>query len=527
MAPALPRGTTPRAMAQALSGFRRAVGPSWVFTAESDLAPYGDAFAPDAADVHRPYAAVAPASVEEVQAIVRVASETGVPLWTVSTGRNLAYGGSAPVLPGTVIVDLKRMNRVIEVDEELGYALVEPGVSFFELYRHLEQIGSRLWISSPAPGWGSIMGNALERGFGPTAYGDHSAQVCGLEVVLADGMVLRTGMGAVPGARTWQLFKNGFGPGWDTSFMQSNYGVVTKLGIWLMPRPEAVATLKVELDAEDDLGLAVDVLRPLRLENVMNGISTFRNVTGGAIISGQRSDWYDGPGPIPESVLQAIRRKFDTGWWTLNGSIYGRDEIVRAQAAIARKAFEAVPKARIDVDVLDAKALASPGRGNGGARAGIPSLGALGIVDWRGGHGGHIDFSPILPPRGEDALKVHHMARRIIEQGGQDYMGTLYNFGRSMTLICAIGFNRSKPEETANVQRIFPQLIRELGAAGYGEYRTHIRYMDAVADLYRWNDDALGRFNARIKDALDPAGILSPGKQGIWPKKYRQERKKA
>jgi 4-cresol dehydrogenase (hydroxylating) flavoprotein subunit len=57
-----------------------------------------------------------------------------------------------------------------------------------------------------------VIGNALERGFGYAAGADHSAQVCGIEVILSDGQVVRTGMGAMTGNRAWPLYKGGFGP---------------------------------------------------------------------------------------------------------------------------------------------------------------------------------------------------------------------------------------------------------------------------------------------------------------------------
>ncbi len=66
---------------------------------------------------YKAHAAVAPTSTEQVQEIVRIANEFRIPLWTVSRGKNFAYGGAAPVLSGSVVLDLSRMNRILEVSE--------------------------------------------------------------------------------------------------------------------------------------------------------------------------------------------------------------------------------------------------------------------------------------------------------------------------------------------------------------------------------------------------------------------------
>jgi 4-cresol dehydrogenase (hydroxylating) len=58
--------------------------------------------------------------VEEIRALLKIATRHGVPLWTVSTGKNYAYGGASPALKGTIVLDLKRMNRILEVNEEHG-----------------------------------------------------------------------------------------------------------------------------------------------------------------------------------------------------------------------------------------------------------------------------------------------------------------------------------------------------------------------------------------------------------------------
>jgi FAD/FMN-containing dehydrogenase len=118
----------------ALGEFRSAVGADWVFSSDEDVALYRDSYSIYWGEPEERVAsaAVAPTKVEEVQQVVRIANKYRIPLYPISTGRNLTYGGSAPTLRGSVVVDLKRMNRVLEVDEKRHFALVEPGVSYID-----------------------------------------------------------------------------------------------------------------------------------------------------------------------------------------------------------------------------------------------------------------------------------------------------------------------------------------------------------------------------------------------------------
>ena len=153
---------------------------------------------------------------------------------------------------GAVILLLERMNRILEVNEDLAYAVIEPGVTYKQLADHLRSRAIKLWADcTDSTPQGSVLGNALDRGLGHTPYGDHFGNLCGLEVVLANGEVIQTGA-APPDSPTWHTFKWGTGPYLEGLFSQSNFGIVTRAGIWLMPEPEAFQAFLCEIEQEEN-----------------------------------------------------------------------------------------------------------------------------------------------------------------------------------------------------------------------------------------------------------------------------------
>ena len=141
------------------------------------------------------------------------------------------------------------------------------------------------------------------------------AAQCGMEVVLPNGELMRTGMGAMPGNRAWHVYKRSLGPTPDQLFMQSNYGIVTKMGVWLMPEPECYMPLGLRVWNEDDLpargrdpatadARPHDRERAADLEHGRDGVDP---VDAGA--------WYQGEEPIPDEV--------STGWLASSRSAAG------------------------------------------------------------------------------------------------------------------------------------------------------------------------------------------------------------
>jgi 4-cresol dehydrogenase (hydroxylating) len=516
----LPPNVSEAQFDRALAAWGAIVGEQHVVSSGADLASYRDPFAPGQAAAFAASAALQPDSIEAIRAALRVATQYRIPLWTVSTGRNFAYGGAAPRLTGSVVLDLQRMNRIIDVNETLAYALVEPGVSYFDLYAYLRNNGHRLWVDPPAAGWGSVIGNTLERGFGYTSYGDHAANQCGMEIVLANGDVVRTGMGAIDIGTAWQTFQPGYGPSFDAMFMQSNYGVVTKMGVWLMPAPSAYLLGEIQFRREEDLEAIVEILRPLRLDETIRNNAVIEGGLRRAAGLTPRSQWYEGTGAMPESAIEAMLKKLDVGRWNLHYALYGTPELIDARYAIVQRAFAQVPQAKM---------LARRYRGDeqptGGAdrnMAGIPAMSAFRMLDWRGGAGAHADFSPVCPATGRDAMRQYTMAKARAAEYGFDYYGGFTAGTRHLNHIVAIIFDRDNAQQADLAGDLLRVLMSDARAAGYGEYRSHLAYMDLAAAQYSFNDGALLRLSETIKDALDPAGILSPGKQGVWPAAWRE-----
>jgi 4-cresol dehydrogenase (hydroxylating) flavoprotein subunit len=187
-----------------------------------------------------------------------------------------------------------------------------------------------------------------------------------------------------------------------------------------------------------------------------------------------------------------------------------------------QRAFAHVPQATISAKRYSGGA--QPVDGGDRNLAGIPAMSAFRMLDWRGGAGAHVDFSPICPATGRDAMRQYTMVKARAAEYGFDYYGGFTAGMRHLHHIFAAIFDRDDAHQTDQAGDLLRVLISDARAAGYGEYRTHLAYMDLAAAQYDFNDGAMLRLSETIKDALDPAGILSPGKQGVWPAVWRDRR---
>ncbi|MDA0824734.1 MAG: FAD-binding oxidoreductase [Proteobacteria bacterium] len=286
-----------------------------------------------------PVAVVLPESVEQIQALLAM---LGPLAYSVTTIPNASGNGARVQFRAkpSVVVDLRRMDKIIEVNVDSGYALIEPGVSFDQLRNHLIANDAGYWIDCDTNGANSVCGSILERSFGYTPYGDHLMMQCGMEVVMANAEVLRTGMGAVPGSDTWQLFKYNYGPYLDGLFSRSDMGIVTKIGVWLMPAPPAYHPFMVSLPNGAALAQAVEVLRPLKIQMV---------VPNTVVVSHRSSDAALLRAAGQASVADALVARSDPNLseWNLFGALYGIPDNVQLTWQMVAAAFGTISGAEI------------------------------------------------------------------------------------------------------------------------------------------------------------------------------------
>jgi 4-cresol dehydrogenase (hydroxylating) len=505
-------------------------------------------------------AVVYPGSRDEVCAIVKIAAQHRLPVWTFSKGKNWGYGATMAAENGAVVLILERMNRILEVNEELAYAVIEPGVTYKQLADHLKSRTIKLWAdctdSTPE---GSVLGNALERGLGHTPHGDHFGNLCGLEVVLASGDVIQTGAAPLD-SPAWHTFKWGAGPYLEGLFSQSNFGIVTRAGIWLMPEPEFFQALFFEVEHEESLPLVVDSLRRLALAGALRGTAHLINdVLLMSMLMQYPHELRAGQPCLSDDARRSLRRRLGITPWSLTTGLYGTAAQVRANRALIRRELKPYGK----LTFLDRRELASLQRlirivkrtqhvrfVSGLSRflkncllgsapmelfevvphaasilQGVPGEFIVRFAYFKSRQAwprgdvnpardgcGLIWFAPVAPLTGSHLNRVLDLCLPLFREHGFDFsVSVIVVNPRTGVLLMQIFYDKADSAEAARARLLYEHLWESTARAGYQQYRTNVanmhRILEPVPQYQRLLDS--------MKTAVDPCGTLAPGRYGI------------
>jgi 4-cresol dehydrogenase (hydroxylating) len=257
------------------------------------------------------------------------------------------------------------------------------------------------------------------------------------------------------------------------------------------------------------------------MEGVMDGVPNIFNTLISASVLATRADYSTDPAPLTDATIDHIAQDLGVGRWSGRFALYGDEDMVDLKLAKVRRAFAAIDGAEVVEEARFRRGeFDRITKSEHKIQFGIPDLEINNITGWYNeAEGGHIGFSPVVPLRAENIREVRTMLRtHLEEQSGLDFLvGLLTINERSVIMVTMILFDTTDPEMTRRAYAAARGLVEEAGRRGYGEYRAHLSFMDLAQEQYAFGDHAYRRFCETIKDAVDPNGILSPGRHGIWP----------
>ncbi|MCA1960238.1 MAG: FAD-binding protein [Desulfomonile sp.] len=410
-----------------------------------------------------------PASTKQVSAIMKVADREVIPVTARGSGTNLA-GETVPLRGGIVMV-LTRMDRILSIDPENLTATVEPGVINYDLQLAAAQVGL-MYPPDPASWMVATMGGTVGTNAGgprTVKYGVTRDYLLGLTVVLADGRVLKIGRGPLRHVAGYDLVHLICGS-------EGTLGIVTEITVRLIPRPAATRTLRADFDDLEDCGRAVAAI--IREGIIPSALELMDQSIIGAVERANRLG-------LPLDVEGILLMEVDGDPESLDPITERISTVLSANRAtkviVARDAAEAEHIWKARRGAFSAMACLRPNAITEDATVPVTQLATM-------------------------IRKVNEIAERHNVQ-----IGVLAHAGDG-NLHPLILFDQRDRDEVRRVEAASAEIFREaltLGGTLSGEHGIGIEKAQYLS--LEFDEVAMGVTRA-IKQALDPKGILNPGK---------------
>ena len=522
------------------------LGPERVLTGEA-LAPYLRNVTGSRRDVP---CALLPESTDEVLKVVDIANRFRAPLYPFSRGCNWGLGSRLPVRSGSALVDLQRMNTIDAICPERLYAVVEPGVTQGQLFDEIRDRGHSVRFNATGSSReASLIGNALDRGIGYVA--SRAGELRGLEVVLGNGALVRTGFAHLPDCQTKYLYAHGVGPGLDGLFAQSNFGIVTRAGIPLIAQPERSTVLLCRMASDEAIGPFLDGCRDLyragSLSQVLHLGNRHRAETSLAptILEHLHAEGSLSPG---DDSAEAVKRFFVAegfGAWSAICGLHGSARMVKAAQRDIRDRLGGI----VDVTFLDDRRFNRIQRAAQWLRFlptmrrklavmpsvreilnlshGIPTSDTVKALYWSIGEPipadpsanpdqsdrcGFLYFLPMMPLSGDIGREVVEVIDgEFASFGFIPYLTLNVLDERVLEAVLNVSFDRSDEAAAERAGRMMAAVRSAFRSRGWMPYRVGVDEMEEIVDP----EDSFWQTAADLKSMLDPNGIIAPGRYNL------------
>lgn len=439
--------------------------PGKTSTEPEDLICYGfDASGLDSA----PSAVAWPQDVSDVSKLMSFAYKNSIAVFPRGAGSGMT-GGSVPS-QGSIVLSLEKMNRVLEIDKENLFVLVEPGVINGKLQRELERHKLFFPPDPTSMNFCTIGGNVAENAGGPRAfkYGVTRDYVMGLEAVLPDGRIINTGVKTAKGVVGYDL----------TSLLTGSEGtlaVITKIRLKVIPLSEEIITLLVLFK---ETGLAGEAVRSIVAEGIIPMTLEFLDSEAVNAVENYK------PVGLPEGAAEMLLIEMD-----------GQPQAIQSDA---EKVSDICT--RLNGNIIMAENELARARLWEARRAVSPAL-------------YHLNPSKInediVVPRNKISEMLKYLKRMSEETGIK-----IVNFGHAgdgnIHVNLMVDSNKKEEFEQAQklVKKIFSKTL-ELGGTISGEHGIGLTKLNYISMEIPPDELALMK---KIKNAFDPKNILNPGK---------------
>ncbi len=438
---------------------------------------------------HEPEFVVMPRNVEEVQKVLKLANENKIPVTPFVTGNNI--GGLAIPLKGGIVIDLKQMNKIIRLNEDDMYMIIEPGVTFGQVNKFLKDTEFK-YCYPMAPPYTSVMANALLNGLNSLShkYGGMANVINGLEAVLPNGELVKVGSCALWEEHWWGnplpdllgLFKN-----W-----QGMTGIVTKIGLQVWPKL-AIRDWKVIIG--DDLVGLYELIRKVTRSGILNdqllvSIETIKMILGMPYKQSEHTE------NEPRYIVF-----FD---FSANNKLEHKGKLQVIEEAV--KEYKKIDQKAVFTSIAG---LAKIYGGVVNYLMDLPFI-LYGMMEYGGCTwvGTYMTTKPEAVKTGvETAFKVikkHNFETCLYSRSMSGHHFYAFRF--------LLRFSKEDPDEIKRMQALNKELFDSLFELGAMPYKTPVW---ATERLIERIDPGWYDLFKKIKNTIDPNGIMNPGRWGL------------
>ena len=490
--------------------------------------------------VRRLLGAVVVQNGSAVGEIVRLANVLGVKLWPISGGRNFGYGTSLPVADDSLILDMRSLKGITHHSES-QCVTIEPGVTQSDLADFFDQHELDYLVPTTGAGPnGSLIGNALDAGYGLTPTSDHFVGMSRLEGVWGSGERFThsfDGLDCDDMARRWS---GGLGPDVKGLLRQGNLGVVTSATLQLVRRPEAARLVILRWKSDADFFASQDALSRL-MEEIPQLTGILSMTSHRAIASMAGSPLATAPVDADQRrvYLDGVAKKRGMAAWFGLGTLFGSAGSISGAAADIKRRL---PLAKVmvlspaKVRAIGWVAKAIPAGMADGLKAQVQSLQhSMGMLEgrpvaeflslayslsrepvrmdasrnpaWDGQ--GLLWFAPLVPLDGQKLKQFTSTVGEVLERHGfASLLAATARNSRLCTCTVPLLFNKT-PADIERASVCYEELVRVCVAMGMPPYRLGIDFMSQLQDQM---DVQARNTGASLKRAFDPRDVIAPGR---------------